>query len=133
MKILVLNSGSSTQKSALFELEENSSADAVSPLWEGKLDWDGSEETLTIRNAQGKKIHAEADTQVDERQASVEKTLRNLWSGPTAVLSEASDIDVVGHRIVHGGPELTQPSVVDSKVKQAIAAVSAIAPLHNKP
>ncbi len=48
MKILVLNSGSSTQKSALFELEPNPSAEPIAPFWEGKLEWDGDKEKLTV-------------------------------------------------------------------------------------
>src|SRR6266700_3834910 len=132
MKILVLNSGSSSQKSALFDLEPASSADPVPSLWEGKLDWDGNHETLTVRNSKGEKIRNEAEVRTENRQVSVEQMLRNLWSGPTAVLNAPTEISIVGHRIVHGGPKLTQPTRIDNAVKQAIADVSEIAPLHNK-
>ena len=55
MKILVLNSGSSTQKSALYDLASASFTEPVAPLWEGKLEWDGNKEKLTIHNSDGKK------------------------------------------------------------------------------
>jgi acetate kinase len=58
--------------------------------------------------------------------------LENLWSGPTAILKSASEIAIVGHRIVHGGPKLTQPVRITSEVKRDIEGVAAIAPLHNQ-
>jgi acetate kinase len=131
MKILVLNAGSSSQKSALFELGALAPGDPVPPLWEGKLDWDGSKEILTVKNSAGKQIHAENPTAGD-RELSAEKLLQNLWSGPTAVLKSPTEIPAIGHRIVHGGPDLTQPTIVTPAVRQAIANVSSIAPLHNR-
>lgn len=132
MKILVLNSGSSSQKSSLFELGEKPSAEPVAPLWEGKLDWDGQHEILSINNSAGKKIRAESDLGHGGRPASVERFLERLWRGPTAVLLNPSEVDAVGHRIVHGGPRLAMPVVITPEVKQAISSVSAIAPLHNQ-
>ena len=41
--------------------------------------------------------------------------------------------DAVGHRIVHGGPRLVEPTVVDDEVEAAIEAVTPLAPLHNAP
>ena len=132
MKILVLNSGSSSQKTALFELDAKSSPEPIAPLWEGKLDWNGNDEALSIKNSCGQRIRTDAETASGDRQASVEKLLRNLWSGPAAVLQSASEIHSAGHRIVHGGPNLTQPVIVTSEVKRSIANLSAIAPLHNQ-
>jgi acetate kinase len=133
MKILVLNSGSSSHKTALFELGMDPSADPIPPLWEGKLEWDGNHETLTVRNSTGARIHAPNEVRVEDRHASVEKLINHLWSGPTAVLKPPAEISVVGHRIVHGGATLTQPTVISAPVKRAISDVSAIAPLHNQP
>src|SRR5579864_9833576 len=132
MKILVLNSGSSSQKSALFELGPEDSDDPVPPLWEGKLDWDGEQERLSISNAQGKKLRQERKTPPEKRTASVQSMLQKLWQGPAAVLRSKEEIAIVGHRIVHGGAKLTQPVVIDSAVKREIADLSAIAPLHNR-
>ncbi len=132
MKILVLNSGSSSQKTALFELGPEPSRDPIAPLWEGKLDWDGNRETLTIQNSQGNKIRTESDVRTEGRKASVERILHNLLSGSTAVLATSAEISTVGHRIVHGGTDLTEPTIITARVKQAIANVSAIAPLHNQ-
>src|SRR6266568_2080099 len=130
MKILVLNSGSSSHKSALFELEHDASADPVPPLWEGKLEWDGDKEELHIRNHSGQEIRRQGKAGV--RRASLQAMLENLWAGSTAVLSSGAEIGNVGHRIVHGGLKLSEPARITPEVKQAIADVSAIAPLHNQ-
>ena len=131
MKILVLNSGSSSQKAALFQLGLDPTPDPIPPLWEGKLDWDGSREVLSVNHSAGKKIHTEREF-TDGREASVERLLQNVWNGSTAVLGSASEVEAVGHRIVHGGPNLTQPTIVTLDVRKAISDVSSIAPLHNQ-
>ncbi len=131
MKILVFNAGSSTQKSALFDLEPNSSPDPVDPLWEGKLEWEGNKEKLTVRNASGKEFKEASVVAEVYRKASVQKMLQKLWQLPTQVIADGSEIGAIGHRIVHGGPKLSQPAIVTPDVKQAIAEVSLIAPLHN--
>jgi len=58
--------------------------------------------------------------------------LGELWRGETRVLSAPSEIDVVGHRVVHGGPCHEDPVVITPGVRSAIAKVSAFAPLHNR-
>jgi len=131
MKILVLNSGSSTQKTALFDLGPEPSDEPVAPLWEGKLEWDGDKEKLTVQNSDGKKVNEESTIPHGDRKTSLENLLTMLWQSPTQVIRDRSEIEVVGHRIVHGGPHLNQPAVITSDVKQAIKDVSSIAPLHN--
>jgi acetate kinase len=131
MKILVLNSGSSSQKSALFELASESSAEPVQPLWEGNLEWDGDKEKLTVQNSDGKIIKEDAVARADDRKASLDKLLTKLWESPAQVINDRSEIEVVGHRVVHGGPQLSEPAIITAKVKQAIKDVASIAPLHN--
>jgi acetate kinase len=58
--------------------------------------------------------------------------LRSLESGATQVLQNLSEIDVVGHRIVNGGAELTQPTRVTPEVIATIGKMSVVAPLHNR-
>lgn len=130
LKVLVFNSGSSSQKSALFELERNAAADPISALWEGKLQWDGDKEELHIRSQSGQEIRKEGKSGV--HRAALAAMLENLWSGSTAVLKSGDEIAVIGHRIVHGGPKLTEPTRITAEVKQEIENVSAIAPLHNQ-
>jgi acetate kinase len=50
-----------------------------------------------------------------------------------ALLEGGSAPDAVGHRVVHGGPDFTGPTVVDDEVLERIAALRALAPLHQEP
>src|SRR5690349_9079993 len=132
MKILVLNSGSSTQKTALFDLGRDTTNDPQAPLWEGKLEWDGDQETVSIKNVSGQKLRKKGQLDSGGRKASVERLVQNLWIGTTEILSGPSEVHAIGHRIVHGGPKLSEPAMITSEVRQNIAAVASIAPLHNR-
>ena len=129
MKILVLNSGSSSQKTCLYEIGETLPADPPACLWEGKIEWDGAEASVAVKTSHG---IAERDrVKVSSRAQAVEHLLATLWSGQTQALRSASEIDVVGHRIVHGGPHFEDPILITPEVKSAIAGASVFAPLHN--
>lgn len=131
MKVLVLNSGSSTQKSALFELTGALAVDPQTPLWEGKIEWNQSTALLRVRNSVGTKVERQVNGQ--DRQRAIQTMLETLWSGETRVLEAPSEIDVVGHRVVHGGRKLDEPTLITAEVKKVIADVAVFAPLHNKP
>jgi acetate kinase len=57
--------------------------------------------------------------------------LETLWSGHTQVIADRAEIDVVGHRVVHGGQEYRQATFITPQVKEAIANLSTFAPVHN--
>src|SRR5687768_5229352 len=44
-----------------------------------------------------------------------------------------SDIDAVGHRVVHGGKHLVEPTLIEDAVRASIGELRSIAPLHNAP
>jgi acetate kinase len=62
---------------------------------------------------------------------AAERLLRGIWEGPAAVLERPSLIDVVGHRVVHGGSRYRTPTPGTDDVKQEVACLAAFAPLHN--
>ncbi|MBC7844263.1 MAG: acetate/propionate family kinase [Gemmatimonadaceae bacterium] len=106
MKILALNAGSSSLKASLFELTR-SDTDRSRPhglLWEAER----------------------ADSQ-----HSLVELLAPLWSGREAMLSSPSEIDAVGHRVVHGGSDLQESAPVTSEVLAEIARAAEYAPSHN--
>jgi acetate kinase len=129
MKILVLNSGSSSQKTCLYEVGETLPVDPPPCLWEGKIEWDGEDGVARIKNSRG--VAQQNRVKVSSRAQAMERLLDALWSGEARVLASASEIAVVGHRIVHGGPHHEEPVLITSEVKSAIAAASEFAPLHN--
>ncbi len=130
MKILVLNSGSSSQKSSLYEIGETLPDDPPTPRWEGKIEWHDDVAEAEVRNARG--FVQKDQVQVSSRAGAVEHLLSTLWDGKTLTVTSRTEIDVVGHRVVHGGPKYEEPVLLTSEVKSEIAKVSAFAPLHNR-
>ena len=130
MKVLVLNSGSSSQKSCLYEIGDALPDDPPACLWEGKIEWADDQAQFTIKNSRG--VSRKEQTSVGTRGEAVERLLRSLWSGEARGVSDPSSIDVVGHRVVHGGPRHFEPALITAEVKAAIESVSVFAPLHNR-
>jgi len=128
MKILALNSGSSSQKTCLYEIGETLPVDPPACLWEGKIEWNGEGAEVAIKNSRG--VSQRDRVKVSSRAQAVERLLSAIWQGKTQALVSASEIDVVGHRVVHGGPRHEEPVLITTEVKSAIAATSEFAPLH---
>jgi acetate kinase len=130
MKVLVLNSGSSSQKSCLYDIGDALPADPPDCLWQAKIEWQGEFAEAEIKN--GSSFAQKKQIKLSSRTQALEHLLDTLWKGEASALSSPSEIDVVGHRVVHGGPEFEDPVVITAEVKSAIAKVSAFAPLHNR-
>jgi acetate kinase len=130
MKILVLNSGSSSQKSCLYDIEDTLPEHPPAPAWEGKIEWDGDRAEIQAQDSQG--AHLKDSVQVASRSHAIGQLLDTLWNGKLRAVSAPSEIDVVGHRVVHGGQELKEATCISPAVKAAIAHMSAFAPLHNR-
>src|ERR1700686_4368429 len=130
MKILVLNSGSSSQKSALYEISGALPAHPPTPVWEGKIEWNGDQAEMQVQNSKGANLKHRL--KVESRRHAIEQLLNSLWTGDARVVSAPSDIDIAGHRIVNGGKEFEEATIITPQVKAAIARMSVFAPLHNR-
>jgi acetate kinase len=130
MKILVLNSGSSSQKSCLYDIGNTLPEHPPAPAWEGKIEWDGDHADIQVQNSHGAKLKERV--QVASRSDAIDRLLDTLWNGNLRIVSVPSEIDVVGHRIVHGGKELVKATAITPEVNSAIARMSVFAPLHNR-
>ena len=130
MKVLVLNSGSSSQKSSLYEFGRHLPEHPLAPVWEGKIEWDRDHAEIHAQNSRGAILRDAV--KVASRAEATERLLDTLWTGNARVISVASEIDVAGHRVVHGGQQFTKPTLITPEVKSAIAAMSVFAPLHNR-
>jgi acetate kinase len=130
MKILVLNSGSSSQKSCLYELGAALPNSPPAPLWEAKIDWGENGATLEVRTNSGKATERRLDK--SKRTEAIAQLLQVLVSGETQVLTQLSEIDVVGHRVVNGGRQFTSPTLITPEVTAVIEKMSIFAPLHNR-
>ena len=130
MNVLVLNSGSSSQKSCLYAMGDTLPDTPPSCVWEGKIEWIDDKAQYIIKNSSG--VFRQDLTSSGSRGEAIELLLRGLWNGETHTISSPLDIDVVGHRVVHGGPHFLEPALVTAEVKAAIEGVSVFAPLHNR-
>jgi acetate kinase len=128
MKILVLNSGSSSQKACLYEIGDTLPNHPPIPLWEGRIEWSGETATVVVKNSQG--VTFKEELPVSSRQQVIRHLLHTAPLGKARAIASASEVDVVGHRVVHGGPHFEEPVVITHEVRAAIEGVSAFAPLH---
>ena len=131
MKVLVLNAGSSSQKSCLYDLNDTSLPDnPPHPLWEATIDWTVADDygLLKVKSA-GKKLETKLDS--NNRQAAIAKMLNTLVDGESKVLEQLSEINIVGHRVVHGGTKYSQALKITPEVKATIKNLIPLAPTHN--
>ena len=128
MKILVLNSGSSSQKTCLYEIGDALPANPPVPLWKGRIEWDGDTAAVTVRNSNG--VVKNETVKISSRELLLNHLLGTSWSGETRGIASATEIDAVGHRVVHGGHVFQDPVVITKDVYSALAGLSQFAPLH---
>ena len=79
MKILVLNSGSSSQKACLYEIGDALPESPPLPLWEGRIEWSGDTAAITVRNSKGITKKEKLKSLSSER--VLKDLLATLWSG----------------------------------------------------
>jgi len=132
MKILVLNAGSSSQKSCFYHLKEEAlSVQPPAPLWEAQIDWSHHQGVaeLKVKTIHGAVLKEELKT--ESRLEGVEYMLKTLWQGETKIIDSLAEIDCVGHRVVHGGDKYNESTLITKEVKEAIANFAKFAPVHN--
>ena len=121
-KILVLNSGSSSLKYQLFNVE----GDNFEVLAKGLADRigiDGANVVLKVGdNKQTKEVPLPTHTE------AIKEVLDMLLSGP---LKNMEELSAVGHRVVHGGEIFKSSALVNAQVMADIEKLAELAPLHN--
>jgi len=131
MKILVLNAGSSSQKSCLYQVGDSLPDLPLEPLWEAKVNWTYQQGTAELKVKTSKGAILQEELPSDRRLDIVSHMLDTLHQGDTQVIENLSEIDIVGHRVVHGGQDYRQSTVVTPEVKDAIIHLANFAPVHN--
>lgn len=123
MKILVINSGSSSLKFQVVD-PENEKA-----LAKGVCERIGIDGIFNYRTDGG--ISLKEPVAMPDHKAAVGVLLSMLVDPERGVLKDFSEIDVVGHRLVHGGEKFTGSVVITEEVIQAMTECNDLAPLHN--
>jgi len=123
MKIVIINSGSSSIKYQLIEMPSNS------VICTGMIDRIGLDASnLTYRTAT---VTIEELLPIANHKIGLKKIAELLMDDKVGVIQSTSEIDAVGHRVVHGGNTFSKTVVIDAQVKQEIKALFDLAPLHN--
>jgi acetate kinase len=131
MKILVLNAGSSSQKSCLYNIDDDVLPNhPPKPIWQGMIDWAHQTGVAEI-TVETDRQTVEQEIPFDDRLTVLESLLTTIWEGSTQVVNKPAEIDAVGHRVVHGGQKYHESVRITSEVKAAIAELAELAPAHN--
>jgi acetate kinase len=128
MKILVINTGSSSIKYELFDMAHES------VLASGVAERIGEEEgLLTHRRFQpnGTASPSIFDDPIPDHHEGLNRIVGLLTHQAHGVIADKSEIAAVGHRVVHGGEHFRSTTVVDASVMEAIRDNIPLAPLHN--
>ena len=128
MKILVINSGSSSIKFQLLDMEDES------VLASGLVERIGETNSLlkcVIRPDRDDEVAVKRQEPVADHRSGMLEVVRLLTAGPNGVVQSKSEIEAIGHRVVHGGEDFHEPIIIDDRVIAAIKNNIALAPLHN--
>ena len=125
MKILVINAGSSSIKYQLFEMPERNI------LAKGMVERIGSPDAQLVHSCNGQKHIAKVTA--PDHDAGMDVILSTLADATIGAVRKISEIEAVGHRVVHGGEEFTGSVVISGHILSSIERFADLAPLHNPP
>ncbi|HPS65673.1 MAG TPA: acetate kinase [Ignavibacteria bacterium] len=124
MKILVLNCGSSSLKFQMLNMDDES------VLAKGLVERIGNEGSVFSYTREGsEKIKVESE--IKDHTDAVNIVIKYLTSPEHGVLKSLSEIDAVGHRLVHGGEKYASSVFIDEDVVQTLRDCTVFSPLHN--
>lgn len=127
MKVMVINSGSSSIKYQIFDMRDRS------VLASGLLERIGEPESRLSHQSrsstQGSPATVEDAIAVADHEEGF--TVINRVLRDTGALRDMTELAGIGHRVVHGGERFTQPTLIDTAVIDTIRSLIPLAPLHN--
>ncbi|MFT5714093.1 MAG: acetate kinase [Flavobacterium sp.] len=123
MKIVIINSGSSSIKYQLIDMPSNE------VICSGIIDRIGLETSNLSFATQNIKL--EETLPIATHKIGLEKVAQLLMDEKKGVIKSTKEIEAVGHRVVHGGANFTKTVIINAEVKEEIKELFALAPLHN--
>ena len=127
MKVLVINAGSSSIKYQLIELDNNFTL--CSGLVEKIGESTGNFKHKYVKD--GEECVLTKETVFPDHKAGMLLIVDMLVDDEIGVIADKSEIEAVGHRIVHGGEMFVHPEIINEKTIEGIRAAVPLAPLHN--
>ena len=123
MKVLVLNSGSSSLKYQLIDM------DTEKVLVKGYYERIGQANSFLTHKVNDVKHKFEHPAKNHEE--AIKFVLGRLTSDHYGVLNNLDELSAIGHRVVHGGEKFTSSVIINDEVIEGIKQCSELAPLHN--
>ena len=124
MKVLVINCGSSSLKYQLFNMDDES------VLAKGLVEKIHLSDSVLHHNTTGKREIMSKQPISDHSQA-IQLMLDAMLDSENGVISDLSEIDAVGHRVVHGGSYFKESCLIDEAIIAKVKELVELAPLHN--
>lgn len=127
MNVFVINSGSSSIKYQLISMPE------AKVLCSGLVDRIGLEGSKVEHKSflpQGE-VKKVLEIPVPHHSVGLKEVAKLLTDAEVGVISDPSEVEVVGHRVVHGGEKFASTQVITPEIKAKIKALFPLAPLHN--
>ena len=123
MKVLVLNSGSSSLKYQVIDMETEKT------LVKGNFERIGQQKSFVTHKVNGVKHIFEREARNHEE--AIAFVLNRLTNEHYGVLKSLDELAGIGHRVVHGGEKFAEPVLITDEVIEEIRKASDLAPLHN--
>lgn len=126
MKILVINSGSSSLKFEVIDTETKLT------LANGICERIGiSDQLFTYKNKVNSYVEKEKSVEMPTHKEAIDYLLKVLTDNENGVISSIEELDAIGHRVVQGGEYFDDAVIVNQDVIDKIEELSELAPLHN--
>ena len=123
MKVLVINSGSSSLKYQLIDMETEG------VIAKGNCERIGIDGSKLTHKANGKELLVEQA--MPDHNVAVSLVLKALTDGEYGVIKNMDEIDAVGHRVVASGEAFKKPTLVNDETMRLMEEIKDLAPLHN--
>lgn len=123
MKVLVINSGSSSIKYQLFRMPEQEI------ICSGLIERIGLSDGIVNYTSEIETI--KETIEIPNHKVGLEKVVNLLLDKKIGVLTSTNEVAVVGHRVVHGGNSFTETTIITEEVKNKIKDLFSLAPQHN--
>ncbi len=131
MKILIINSGSSSIKFQLIDMQDETvlASGLVERIGESQGDADNIK--CTFRPGTDNEYQVKMCQSISDHRQGMHTATELLTNKTAAVMADKSELTAVGHRVVHGGEAFHAPTIITDEVIKAIEDMVPLAPLHN--
>jgi len=123
MRVLVINSGSSSLKYQILGMQDETL------LCKGIVEKIGLEDSKVEQNCNGKEI--KKNVKVKDHEEALKVVIDLITDEEYGCIKNINEIQAVGHRVVHGGEDFASSVMIDDDVVKALEDNSNLAPLHN--